>query len=62
MKVIDLINNNKTGKPLFTFELLPPVKGHSIEKLYKSIDPLMEFDPAYIGRREINQLLLEYCR
>lgn len=49
MKVIDLINNNKTGKPLFTFELLPPVKGHSIEKLYKSIDPLIEFDPAYIN-------------
>ncbi|MCK5869869.1 MAG: plasmid pRiA4b ORF-3 family protein [Methyloprofundus sp.] len=21
-----------------------------------------EFDPAYLGRREINQLLLEYCR
>lgn len=49
MKVIDLINNNKTGKPLFTFELLPPVKGNSIEKLYKSIDPLIEFDPAYIN-------------
>ncbi|NOR44410.1 MAG: methylenetetrahydrofolate reductase [NAD(P)H] [Candidatus Delongbacteria bacterium] len=49
MKVIDLINNNTTGKPLFTFELLPPVKGHSIEKLYKSIDPLIEFDPAYIN-------------
>lgn len=49
MKVIDLINNNKTGKPLFTFELLPPVKGHSIERLYNSIDPLIEFDPAYIN-------------
>ncbi|MDA3885583.1 MAG: methylenetetrahydrofolate reductase [NAD(P)H] [Candidatus Delongbacteria bacterium] len=49
MKVIDLINNNKTRRPLFTFELLPPVKGHSIEKLYKSIDPLIEFDPAYIN-------------
>lgn len=49
MKVIDLINNNKTGKPLFTFELLPPTKGHSIEKLYRSIDPLIEFDPAYIN-------------
>ena len=49
MKVIDLINNNTSGKPLFTFELLPPVKGHSIEKLYKSINPLIEFNPAYIN-------------
>jgi methylenetetrahydrofolate reductase (NADPH) len=49
MKVIDLIRNNKTGKPLFTFELLPPTKGHSIEKLYRSIDPLVEFNPAYIN-------------
>ncbi|HNX66655.1 MAG TPA: methylenetetrahydrofolate reductase [NAD(P)H] [Bacteroidales bacterium] len=45
--VIDLINNSK--KPLFTFELLPPLKGHSIERIYGAIDRLMEFAPAYIN-------------
>ncbi len=47
MKVIDLINNSK--KPLFTFELLPPLKGNTIASLYNSIDPLREFEPAYIN-------------
>jgi methylenetetrahydrofolate reductase (NADPH) len=40
----------KTAKgPLFTFELLPPLKGHSIEKVYSTIDRLIEFQPAYIN-------------
>jgi methylenetetrahydrofolate reductase (NADPH) len=47
MKVIDIINSAK--KPLFTFELLPPLKGHDIDTIYNTIDPLMEFDPAYIN-------------
>lgn len=47
MKVIDIINNAK--KPLFTFELLPPLKGHDIDTIYNAIDPLVEFDPAYIN-------------
>lgn len=47
MKVIDIIKNSK--KPLFTFELLPPLKGHSLEVLYQNIDRLLEFDPAYIN-------------
>ncbi|MCK5029676.1 MAG: methylenetetrahydrofolate reductase [NAD(P)H] [Bacteroidales bacterium] len=47
MKVIDIINSAK--KPLFTFELLPPLKGHNIETIYNAIDPLIEFDPAYIN-------------
>jgi methylenetetrahydrofolate reductase (NADPH) len=45
--VIDLINNSR--KPLFTFELLPPLKGHSIDRIYNAIDRLMEFAPAYIN-------------
>jgi methylenetetrahydrofolate reductase (NADPH) len=40
MKVIDLIN--KAEKTLFSFELLPPIKGHNIANIYRSIDPLME--------------------
>jgi methylenetetrahydrofolate reductase (NADPH) len=45
--VIDLINNSK--KPLFTFELLPPLKGHSIERIYRTIENLLEYEPAYIN-------------
>jgi methylenetetrahydrofolate reductase (NADPH) len=47
MSVIEKINNAKS--PLFTFELLPPLKGHSIERIYTAIDRLIEFDPAYIN-------------
>lgn len=47
MKVIDLINNSK--KPLFSFELLPPLKGNSIVPIYKAIDPLMPFNPSHIN-------------
>lgn len=47
MKVIDKFN--KTDKTLFSFEILPPQKGRSIDSIYESIDPLKEFDPAYIN-------------
>ena len=38
-----------TKKTLFSFELLPPLKGSSIDEIYKVIDPLMEFQPPYIN-------------
>jgi len=47
MKVIDKIKNTK--ETLFSFELLPPVKGHHIDIIYKAIDPLMEFNPLNIN-------------
>jgi len=47
MSVIDKIKNS--NGPLFTFELLPPLKGHSIDRAYKAIDRLIEFQPAYIN-------------
>ncbi len=47
MKVIDIINNSK--KALFSFELLPPLKGNSIVPIYKAIDPLMQFNPSHIN-------------
>jgi methylenetetrahydrofolate reductase (NADPH) len=47
MSVIEKLKNAKG--PLFTFELLPPLKGHSIERVYATIDMLMEFNPAYIN-------------
>jgi methylenetetrahydrofolate reductase (NADPH) len=36
-------------KTLFSFELLPPLKGDNIQKIYDTIDPLMEFNPPYIN-------------
>lgn len=47
MKVVDLINSQQ--KTAFSFEILPPLKGTGIEKLYQNIDTLREFDPKYIN-------------
>lgn len=50
MKVIDIINAAKeSGKTRFAFELLPPLKGDDISTLYRTIDALKIFDPAYIN-------------
>ena len=47
MKVTEHIEQAK-GDTLFSFEIIPPVKGKSIQELYDNIDPLMEFDPPFI--------------
>ena len=47
MKVIDHIKNSN-GKTQFTFEILPPVKGHHINSIFDNVDPLMEFKPPFI--------------
>ena len=47
MKVIDLINQSKSTA--FSFEILPPLRGNSIQKVYNVIDKLREFDPKYIN-------------
>lgn len=47
MRVIDLIKS--TDKTAFSFEVLPPLKGSGIEKLYETIDLLRDFDPKYIN-------------
>ncbi|MHC1706841.1 MAG: methylenetetrahydrofolate reductase [NAD(P)H] [Bacteroidales bacterium] len=46
MKVVEHIH--KSDKTLFTFEILPPLKGENIESIHAIIDPLMEFKPAFI--------------
>jgi len=38
----------KSDKTIFSFEVLPPLKGKSIDSLYNAIDPLMEFNPAFV--------------
>ncbi len=47
MKITDHIKNAK-GETLFSFEIIPPLKGHRIQELYDNIDPLMEFKPPFI--------------
>ncbi len=47
MTVIEKIKGAK--KPLFTFELLPPLKGHSLDRIYDAIDRLMVYEPSYIN-------------
>jgi methylenetetrahydrofolate reductase (NADPH) len=47
MKIIDIVK--QTNKTLFSFELLPPLKGQSAEKLYQTIEELIEYKPQYIN-------------
>lgn len=46
MKVTDYLNHD--GRKV-SFELLPPLKGDNIQKIYDTLDPLMEFSPPYIN-------------
>lgn len=47
MKVIDTLKT--TDKTLFSFELLPPRKGRTLDTIYDAIDPLIEFNPLNIN-------------
>ncbi|MFV0591867.1 MAG: methylenetetrahydrofolate reductase [NAD(P)H] [Draconibacterium sp.] len=47
MKVIDTIKAAKST--VFSFELLPPLKGNDASKLYQTVESLTEFDPKYIN-------------
>jgi methylenetetrahydrofolate reductase (NADPH) len=46
MKVIDHLNNAKGT--LFSIEILPPLKGKSIDSLFNGIEPLLEFKPSFV--------------
>ena len=47
MKVTDHIKEAKNTA--VSFEILPPLKGKTIESIYNHLDPLMEFNPAFIN-------------
>lgn len=47
MKVTEHIEK-ANGKTLFSFEILPPLKGTTIDKIYKTIDNLIEYNPSFI--------------
>ncbi|WP_321389689.1 methylenetetrahydrofolate reductase [NAD(P)H] [uncultured Desulfuromusa sp.] len=47
MNVIDIIK--ASDKTVFSFELLPPLKGSDAGKIYRTIESLVDFDPKYIN-------------
>ncbi len=47
MKVIDKINSRT--ETLISFEVLPPLKGKTIQSVFDHLDPLMAFKPAWIN-------------
>src|SRR5215216_6117133 len=47
MKVTEHIRDRKDT--VISFEILPPLKGKTINSIYDHLDPLMEFKPAFIN-------------
>jgi len=47
MKITEYLNN-AAGKTLFSFEILPPLKGEDINGIFENIEPLMEFKPPFV--------------
>ncbi|MEZ5012771.1 MAG: methylenetetrahydrofolate reductase [NAD(P)H] [Chitinophagales bacterium] len=47
MQVTEHIHKGK--QTLLSFEILPPLKGKSIQNIYGMLDPLMEFKPAFVN-------------
>lgn len=46
MSVAELLSTRQ--RTLFSFEVLPPLRGRNIDAIYSTIDRLMRFDPAFI--------------
>lgn len=69
MKVTEHIEK-ANGKPLFSVEILPPLKGQNVGCTFKTLDPLVEMKPAfidvtyhreeYIYKQKENGLLKQY--
>jgi methylenetetrahydrofolate reductase (NADPH) len=47
MKIAEKLRTTK--ETLFSFELLPPLKGRKLDDIYEAIDPLIEFNPLNIN-------------
>lgn len=47
MKVTDRIG--QSSSTLLSFEVLPPLKGRSVQSIYEVLDPLMAFKPAFVN-------------
>ncbi len=46
MKITEYLNNSK--KTLFSYEIIPPFRGGSIDKVFKLVENLMPFSPPFI--------------
>ena len=50
MNVVESINEAiASGRTRFAFELLPPLKGDGMQKIFAAVEPLMALDPAYVN-------------
>ncbi|MDE5714176.1 MAG: methylenetetrahydrofolate reductase [NAD(P)H] [Muribaculaceae bacterium] len=47
MKIIDIIKESRN--PVFSFEILPPLKGNSIYKVFDIVEKLRKFDPKFVN-------------
>jgi methylenetetrahydrofolate reductase (NADPH) len=47
MKVTEYLDKAQ-GSTLVSFEILPPLKGGSMQTIFKALDPLIEFKPPFI--------------
>lgn len=60
MNIKDIIQNAAEAHTTrFAFELLPPLKGDGTRSVFEAIDPLTEFDPAYINVTFHREMLKE---
>ena len=46
MKITEYLNNSK--KTLFSYEIIPPFRGGSIDKVFNLVEDLMPYDPPFI--------------
>ena len=46
VKVIEHLSSS--SRPVFSFELLPPLRGQGIAEVYRTIEALLEFEPKFI--------------
>ena len=50
MNVVEIINEAiASGRTRFAFELLPPLKGDGMQKIFAAVEPLMALDPTYVN-------------
>lgn len=55
---------NKIKKTIFSFEILPPLRGQNIIEIFNTLYPLMEFNPSFINVtfHKCNELQNKYKR
>ncbi|MDR0619887.1 MAG: methylenetetrahydrofolate reductase [Bacteroidales bacterium] len=50
MKVSTILETAKIEKrTIFSFEIVPPLRGGDVQNIYRAVEPLMEFNPPHIN-------------